>query len=114
MLYTTFTVGSKDYKCRLNAKACVDLERKLGGNPLNIFSNIQKTNELPKLEDIIMILHASLQAYQHGISLDETYSIYDEFVDDGNSLMELIPIIIEIFRVSGFFKSEEVVESKNA
>ena len=60
---------------------------------------------------MIMILHASLQAMEHNISLDDTYAIYDEFVDEGNSLLELIPIIIEIFKVSGFFK--EVNNSKN-
>lgn len=32
-----------------------------------------------------MILHASLQALEHNISLDDTYAIYDEFVDEGNS-----------------------------
>ena len=40
MLYTTFTVKENDYKCRLSAKACVDLERKMGTNPLNVFTKI--------------------------------------------------------------------------
>lgn len=112
MLYTVLNVGDKEYKCRLTAKACVDLERKIGQNPLNVFTEIQKSNELPKVEDIIMILHASLQALEHNISLDDTYAIYDEFVDEGNTLIELIPIIVEIFKVSGFFK--EIDNSKNA
>jgi hypothetical protein len=64
------------------------------------------------VEDIIMILHASLQALEHNISLDDTYAIYDEFVDEGNTLIELIPIIVEIFKVSGFFK--KIDNSKNA
>ena len=102
MLYTVLNVGDKEYKCRLTAKACVDLERRMGQNPLNVFTEIQKSNELPKVEDIIMILHA----------LDDTYAIYDEFVDEGNTLIELIPIIVEIFKVSGFFK--EIDNSKNA
>ena len=90
MLYTVLNVGDKEYKCRLTAKACVDLERRMGQNPLNVFTEIQKSNELPKVEDIIMILHASLQALEHNISLDDTYAIYDEFVDEGNTLIELI------------------------
>ena len=77
MLYTVLNVGDKEYKCRLTAKACVDLERRMGQNPLNVFTEIQKSNELPKVEDIIMILHASLQALEHNISLDDTYAIYD-------------------------------------
>lgn len=109
MIYTTLQIGEKEYKCRLTAKSCVDLERKLGGNPLNIFTKIKENGEMPRLQDMMLILHSSLQAYNHGISLDDTYNIYDEFVNDGNTLMELIPIIIEIFKVSGFFK-EEVTE----
>lgn len=114
MLYTILKVGTREYKCRLTAKSCVDLEKRMGGNPLNVFMNIQKTQQMPKLEEIIMIIHASMQAYEHGITLDNVYEIYDEFVDEGNSLMEVIPIIMEIFRVSGFFKVDEVEERKNA
>lgn len=111
MLYTVLNVDGKEYKCRLTAKACVDLERRMGQNPLNVFTDIQKTNELPKVEDIITILHASLQALEHNISLEDTYDIYDKFVDEGNTLLELIPIIVDVFKVSGFFK--EVDNSKN-
>ena len=55
---------------------------------------------------MLVILHASLQAYEHGITLDRVYDMYDRFVEEGNSLMELFPIIIEIFKTSGFFKEE--------
>lgn len=110
MIYTNFTVGNTDYKLRLTAKACVELEKKIGGNPLNIFTKINSTSEMPKLEDIILILHASLQAFNHNISINDTYEIYDKFVDDGKSLMELIPVIIEVFKVSGFFREDKVTE----
>lgn len=111
MLYTTFTVKGNDYKCRLSAKACVDLERKMGTNPLNVFTKIAaNSNAIPNLEDLIIILHASMQAYNHKITMDDVYGIYDEFVDEGNTMLDLIPIILEIFKVSGFFKEEEAEE----
>lgn len=113
MLYTTMNVGVKEYHCRLTAKACVELERKMGQNPINVLTDIQKSGKLPKLEDMIMILHASLQALEHNISIDDVYGIYDEFVEQGNSLLELIPVIMEIFKVSGFFR-EAKDEEKNA
>ena len=37
MLYTTVTIDGIDYKARLNAKACVDLEKKLGDKFYLIF-----------------------------------------------------------------------------
>lgn len=112
MLYTTLTVKDIDYKCRLNARACVDLEKKLGTNPLNLFMEIANTSKLPELNTLITILQASLVQYQHGMNIDKTYELYDNFVDEGHNMMDLIPVIMEIFKVSGFFP-EEVEEEKN-
>lgn len=113
MLYTVINIGGIDYKARLTAKSCVDVEKKLGTNPLNVLGDIATSGKMPKLETLMIILHASLQAYQHNITLDKTYEIYDEFINEGNTLMELVPIIMDIFKVSGFFKEEEQ-EAKNA
>lgn len=111
MLYTTFTVKDIDYKCRLSAKACVDLEKKLGTNPLNVFMEIANTGKVPELSILIAIMHASLTQYNHGITIDKVYEIYDDFIDEGNTMMDLVPVIMETFKVSGFFK-EEVEEKK--
>ena len=107
MMYTTLTINNRDYKCRLGAKNCVDLEKKLGTNPLNVFMTIADNSQLPKMETLIYILHASLQQYNHGMSLDDTYNLYDEFVEEGHTIVDLIPIILEIFKVSGFFHEGE-------
>ena len=114
MLYHVFTVNDKDYKCRLTARACVDLEKKLGENPLNVFISIANNGvELPKLESLITILHASMQSMEHNMSIDKVYELYDEYVDAGHTMMDLIPEVLEIFKVSGFF-NEEQVNAKNA
>ena len=113
MLYTTFTVKDRDYKLRLNAKSCVDLEKKLGTNPLNIFIDIAGNDamKLPSLNDLIAVLHYSLQALEHGISMDKTYEIYDAFIEEGHSMTDLIPVIIDVYKVSGLIPEE--VEEKN-
>lgn len=113
MLYTTFTVNEKEYKARLGAKDCVDLEKRLGTNPLNIFMQIAQKGEVPSLEVLITMLHASLQKFQHGISMDDAYKIYDEMVDEGKNLMDIVPILLEIFKVSGLIPEEDA-EAKNA
>ena len=113
MLYTTFKVGDRDYKCRLTARACVDLEKKLGENPLNVFIKIANENgSLPSVSDMVTILHASLQSMEHGITLDKAFDLYDAWVDEGHTLVEFIPVLLEIFKVSGFFNEE--AEGKNA
>lgn len=113
MMYYTFTVGGKDYKGRLSAKSCVDLEKKLGTNPLNVFMDIAQKGQIPNVEVIVTMLHASLQQFNHGMSLDDTYELYDAFIDEGKTLMDLIPILLEIFKVSGLIP-EEKDEAKNA
>lgn len=111
MLYTTFSIGEKEYKCRLNTKGLVELEKKLGSNPLGIFLNVSNS-ELPKLNDLMLVLHASLQAYNHGISLDDTYAIYDSYIEEGNTFMDFIPVVMEIYKVSGLFQEEKAADTE--
>lgn len=116
MLYTTITIKNRDYKARITAKACVDLEKKLGTNPLNIFIGMAQGEaiNLPSLGEMLTILHASLQAYEHKITMDDVYELYDSFVEEGHNYTELMPIIFDIYKVSGLIPEEVEVETKNA
>jgi hypothetical protein len=107
MLYKSFEIGTKEYKARLTAKACIELEKKLGTNPLNLFSAMASTGELPPIGEILIILHQALLHYHHGLKLEEVYDLYDEFVDEGKTLVDLMPIMLDIFKVSGFYKETE-------
>jgi hypothetical protein len=112
MLYTELSIGGVDYKLRLDAKACVSLERKLGKSALDVLTATQK-GSLPKVEEIILIIHASLQKYHSGTTEAATYDLYDKYIADGSSFMDLIPVVLDIFKVSGFFKDEVADNSKN-
>jgi len=107
MLYTVFTVKDKDYKLRLGAKDAVDLEKKLGTNPINIFMEIAQTQKLPDLEKLIIMLQFAMRKYNHGITIDEAYDIYDEFVDEGHNMMDLVPVLMDAFKASGLIPEEE-------
>ena len=74
MMYIDFTAGGKEYKLRLNTRAIVALEKQLGMNPLAIFGN---GDTMPTITTLVAILHASLQQYQHNITLDAAYDIFD-------------------------------------
>ncbi len=110
MLYTELNVGEKAYKLRLNTRDIINLESKLGCNPMAIFGN---GTVLPTLTQIIYILHASLQAYQHGISTKEAEDIFDKWIADGNTMTEFYAVIIEIYKVSGIIPKDTEVEGKN-
>lgn len=101
MMYYEFSAGGKDYKLRLATRNIVALEKTLGCNPLAIFGD---GDTIPTLTVMVNVLHASLQQYHHNVSLMDAYDIFDAWLADGNNMMEFIPVIIEIYKVSGLVK----------
>jgi hypothetical protein len=52
------------------------------------------------------------------MSLDKVYDLYDEYVADGHTLFDLVPVFIEVFQESGYLgkdnaknKGEEEVKN---
>lgn len=106
MKYVEFKAGNKEYKLRLGAIEAVNLERKLKDNPLNVLVRMEKEG-VPLMENLLVILHASMQRFQHGITTEDVADIYDDYIEAGGSFTELISEMIEVFKVSGFFKEPQ-------
>lgn len=103
MLYTDFTVGDKSYKLRLNTRAIIVLEKQLGCNPIAIFGDGE---DIPTISMMVSILHASLQQYQHNITINDAYDIFDEYLAEGHAMTDFLPVIIEVYKVSGLIKTD--------
>lgn len=103
MNYVNFEVGNKTYKLRLNTRNVILLEKQLGCNPLAIFGN---GDTIPTITTMVAILHASLQQYNHSITLNDAYDIFDEFLDEGKATTDFIPVILEVYRASGIIPKE--------
>lgn len=114
MYYVNFTAANKDYKLRLNTANTVQLEKALGGNPLSIFGDGER---LPTITEMVAILYNALQPLNHGISLADTYNIFDAYLADGHTATEFIPVIMEVYKASGIIKGDNVsvneVDEKN-
>lgn len=110
MMYVDFEAGNKQYKLRLNTRNLIALEKQLGCNPLIIFGD---GDTIPPITQMVAILFHSLQQMNHGITLDKAYDIFDDYLADGNQMTDFLPVIIEIYKVSGLIKNESVAE-KNA
>jgi hypothetical protein len=108
MNYIDFEAGNKNYKLRLNTRNIIALEKALGCNPLAIFGNDGET--IPTVTVMVAILHASLQQYNHGISMADAFDIFDTWIDDGNNTVDFIKVILEIYKASGIIPKE--VETK--
>lgn len=101
MLFVDFTVGNKDYKLRLSTRNTVALEKALGCNPLGIFG---KGDTIPSITDMVNVLYYSLQQLNHGITLEDAYDIFDQYLADGHSATDFVNVIIDVYKVSGLIK----------
>lgn len=114
-MYTELIIGGETYKLRLNTRASIQLEKALGCNPMNILIAMESGN-LPKLNDVIIMLQAMLQCFHHGYNTDKTIDLFDKYVDDGKSMLDLLPVFIEVFQKSGYISEqtgEEGADEKN-
>lgn len=113
-MYTELIINGESYKLRLNTRASINLEKALGKNPLIVLMEASD-GKLPKITDIVIMLQAMLQTYHHGYNLDKTMDLFDKYVEDGNSMIELIPVLLEVFQTSGYISkaATEGEEAKN-
>lgn len=109
MMYVDFSTGRKDYRLRITTRNVVMLEKQIGCHPLMIFGN---GDTLPTITTMVTILHVSLQAYHHGITLNDAYDIFDDYLADGHTSTDFINVIIEIYKVSGIM-ADDNTERKN-
>ena len=113
MNYIDFEAGNKSYKLRLNTRNIVALEKTLGRNPMAIFFEADGNERIPTITEMVSILHCSLQQFNHGLSMNDAFDIFDDYVGEGHSTLEFIKVIMELYQASGLMpKNEE--EAKNA
>lgn len=106
MMYVDFMAGNKDYKLRLDTANVVALEKQIGCNPLSIFGD---GSTIPTLTVMVNVLHASLQHFNHGITIKDAYAIFDDYLEEHN-MTDFLPVIVDIYKVSGLLPNGEKTE----
>lgn len=106
---TTLNIGRNTYELRLNTRASIALEKALGFNPITMFMAIER-GDMPRLNDMLIMLHAMLQPMNHGMNMDKVYDLYDEYVADGHNLFDLVPVFIEVFQDAGYMAKTSEIE----
>lgn len=109
MTYVDFKAGNKEYKLRLTTRNIVSLEKALGCNPLSIFGDGET---IPTITTMVAVLHASLQSLHHGITMNDAYDIFDDYLED-HAMTEFLPVIVEIYKVSGLMREAGEETEKN-
>ena len=115
MNFVNFETSNNTYKLRLNTRAIVLLEKQLGCNPVSIFME-NGAERIPTVTEMVTILHAALQQYNHSVGLNEAYEIFDEYLAQGKATTDFIPVILEIYKASGIIPKDSKAEAeiKNA
>lgn len=101
----------KELKLRLTSRSAIELENRIGGNPLNELIAMQN-GRIPTTRFIAENLKAGLQKFEHGYDENKVYDLIDEYIEEGGSLMELVPVLLEMYKVSGFFRTAEEKEEE--
>lgn len=113
MNYINFSAGEKEYKLALTTRGMVELEKKIGCNPVNLLI-AASDDRVPQISEMVAVLWASMQKYNHGVKFDDCYDIFDEWLDDGNKVVEFLDIIVEIYQVSGLIGDSEEADPNAA
>lgn len=107
------TIKEQNYNLKLTIKGVINLEQKMGTNPINVLMNMaQNTSSMPEIGKLALILHEAFQPFNHGITLDETYGLMDDYFNEGHSLTDLIQLIVDLFTSSGLIPKEEEIKEE--
>lgn len=109
MNYFVITLNGKDIKFRLNSADSVEIEKKSGIKLIDFIQDYSITT-------VITLLKYMRKSDVPNFSEKDAFALYDELVDDGYTLEDIIfKIIYETCVVSGFLKKsdlEEMIEFK--
>lgn len=98
--FYTMTVGGEEYKMRLTASAIMQIEKKLGKPLFKALETIQDN----MVETITTILWGAMQPLNAGFTMEKATELFDDYVDEGHSIEELMMEINALFEISGFFR----------
>lgn len=113
---TILTVKDTNYTLKLTMRGCINLEKTLGTNPANILMEMAGGSmKMPNMTGMMAIIHEALQPLNHGISLDDTYALFDDWFAEGHDMNEYIQLVVDILQSSGLLpKEDEIKETKKA
>jgi len=91
--------NGKNYFMRLKSRSGIELESELG-------CTIQTAVGRMDVKTLTTLLYYCLKDVNQGVSLEDTYDIYDAYMEEEHSQSDLILDMIDCFKESGFFTME--------
>lgn len=91
-------VDDREYKLKLTTASKIEAEKRLG------FSLLEAPENITRAETFAVILWAALQKYHRTMTLPKVYDLIDEMEDNGCTISEKADLLLEVMKVSGFFR----------
>lgn len=104
-MYTLLTIGENEYKLRLTTREVVNLEKRIGCNPMTPFMRVEE-GIMPEISVLVAILHASLQKYHHGITFDKCCDLYDDYCEEHGMTEFMLDVVLPLYREAGIIPKE--------
>lgn len=99
--FVLLNTKNKEYKLKFSSGAIAQAEQSMG---MSFFKSVE---QMDSVSVQLAILWAALQKFNHGISKEDTEEIYNDFLDNGGTLEDLVKLIVETFEVSGFIPKQQ-------
>lgn len=105
----TITINGKDYNCMLKIKTCIQLEKKLGTNPLNVLQALDR-GLIPDFEILGTIFHYCLIDMNHGLSMDDSLELFSQYMQENNDsenggMASVMLLFTKVFQDAGFIST---------
>lgn len=110
MNYYEITIGDESYKLRLNTRGCIEVEKRIGKNPLSVFANVNEAN-LPSIGDLVAIFQVAMKPYHKDIKDNEIIDLVDDYIAE-NSFVDFLNVIVEVLKTSGLFTTQQETNVK--
>ena len=111
-MFTELTINGETYQLRLTTRTSIQLEKALGFNPIDILISMED-GKMPRLTDCLIILQYMLLSMNHGFNADKTMDLYDSYIAEGHTMLELIPVFIDVFKNSGYINEDDSIAEED-
>lgn len=94
-------LGHLNLNLKLNGRAILNIEKRLGKSIMSLFMNSNGSMKLPPSNEILIVLQGANQT--HGIKDADMVKGFEEYLDEGHTTMDLFTTLTDLFSESGFF-----------
>lgn len=103
--FAIWNIGDDSYKLKLSAGAVIAAEKELGRGLVASLENADSVNVQT------IFLHAAMQKFNANTTRATVNDLYDDYMDLGGTIEDIMTLIREVLTVSGFLKEPKRIKA---